>query len=107
MAFDTVVDQLMRVSIGRVALHLEVVQVVLTSLLVSLSVDQTGLERDDCSRFRVCPRNGPPRDMCIKRQDDICASLADVLSFWRREVHVLVAFDFCLLPTGHLSRHDG
>ena len=63
MAFDAVVGQLMRVPVGGVTLHLEVVPVVLTSLLVGVSVDQTGLERDDCSRFRVCPRNGPPRDM--------------------------------------------
>ena len=64
MAFDAVVEKLTRVSVGRVTLHLEVVQVVLTSFLFGVSVDQTGLERDDCSRFWVCPQNGPLRDMC-------------------------------------------
>ena len=42
---DAVVDQLMRVPVGRVALHLEVVLVVLTSLLVHVRV-QADLKRD-------------------------------------------------------------
>ena len=57
MAFDAVVGQLMRVPVGGVTLHLEVVPVVLTSLLVHVSV------RTDVCQFNgrsACQLNGRP-----------------------------------------------